>query len=145
MASEEQRIAIEVRSLAQGWDAEKQQGWRGKAEQQVLDHVDRKHGIHPKDIHRYHERDEDDTDSQDESSHACASHLLSDGAILHLFTLRSSLYMHTLFHCHRRHTRFRLPVDTSRCIQVWEQPSLLAAPLVLSTCIRAMSNLLGMG
>ncbi len=60
-------MAIEVLTKAQGWDAEKQQGWRGQGEQQVLDHVDRKHGIHPKDIHQYHERDEDDTDSQDES------------------------------------------------------------------------------
>ncbi len=49
--------------------------------------------IHAKDIHWYHERDEDDTDSQDESYHARASHLLSDGVILHLFTLLFSLYM----------------------------------------------------
>ena len=89
-------MAIEVLTKAQGWDAEKHQGWRGQREQQVLDHVNRKHGIHPKDIHRYHERDENDTDSQDESYYACASHLLSDGAILHLFTLRSSLYKHTI-------------------------------------------------
>ena len=102
MASEEQRMAIEVLTKVQGWDAEKHQGWRGQGEQQVLDHVDRKHGIHPKDIHRYHERDEDDTDSQDESSHACASNLLSDGAILHLFALRSSLYMHTIAPCSQK-------------------------------------------
>lgn len=80
-------MATKVLAKAQRWDTEHQQGGRSQGEQQVLDHVDRKHVRHAKDIHRYHERDEDDTDSQDESYHTCASTLLSDGVILHLFTL----------------------------------------------------------
>src|SRR5713226_5701353 len=71
----------------------------GQGEQQVLDHVDRKHEIHPKDIHRYHERDEDDTDSQDESYHACASKSAlrrRDSAPLHSPVLTVHAYNSTL-------------------------------------------------